>query len=71
MAIDNGVFRLHYKVIVFKFFTLNVLSRLHKVTVLLFILFSAMLTAKQYFGDPIDCMVSGVPSELLTSITNL
>ena len=32
---------------------------------MLFILFSAMLTAKQYFGDPIDCFVQGVPSGIV------
>jgi innexin len=40
VAIDNIVFRLHYKV-----------------TVFLFILFSLLVTAKQYFGDPIECHV--------------
>ena len=48
VAIDNAVFRLHYKG-----------------TVILLILFSAMLTAKQYFGDPIDCFVQGVPGDFL------
>ena len=32
---------------------------------MLFILFSAMLTAKQYFGDPIDCFVQGVLSGIV------
>eukprot|EP00091_Calanus_sinicus_P010951 TRINITY_DN2502_c0_g1_i1.p1 TRINITY_DN2502_c0_g1~~TRINITY_DN2502_c0_g1_i1.p1 ORF type:complete len:407 (+),score=75.11 TRINITY_DN2502_c0_g1_i1:99-1319(+) len=50
VAIDNEVFRLHYKV-----------------TVILFILFSGMLTAKQYFGDPIDCMVNGVPAKIVNT----
>ena len=48
VAIDNNVFRLHYKV-----------------TVILFILFTGMLTAKQYFGDPIDCFVQGIPCKLI------
>eukprot|EP00092_Neocalanus_flemingeri_P075251 GFUD01093199.1.p1 GENE.GFUD01093199.1~~GFUD01093199.1.p1 ORF type:complete len:449 (+),score=85.56 GFUD01093199.1:92-1348(+) len=50
VAIDNGVFRLHYKG-----------------TVILLILFSAMLTAKQYFGDPIDCLVQGVPASIVNT----
>ena len=33
-------------------------------TVIILVLFSAMLTAKQYFGDPIDCFVKGVPGEV-------
>jgi len=50
VAIDNTVFRLHYKG-----------------TVILLILFSAMLTAKQYFGDPIDCYVQGVPASIVNT----
>jgi len=50
VAIDNEVFRLHYKV-----------------SVILFIMFSAMLTAKQYFGDPIDCFVQGVPAKIVNT----
>ena len=26
-----------------------------------------MLTAKQYFGDPIDCFVSGVPAGIVNT----
>ena len=33
----------------------------------MFILFSAMLTGKQYFGDPIDCMVQGVPNSIVNT----
>jgi len=42
VAIDNEVFRLHYRF-----------------TVTLFVVFSAMLTAKQFFGDPITCHARG------------
>ena len=38
-----------------------------KVTFPLFILFSAMLTATQYFGNPIDCMVQGVPASIVNT----
>ncbi|XP_023341925.1 innexin inx2 [Eurytemora carolleeae] len=38
VAIDNFVFRLHYKI-----------------TVVMLLVFVAMVTAKQHFGDPIDC----------------
>ena len=34
-------------------------------SVMLFIMFSAMLTAKQYFGDPTDCFVQGVLSGIV------
>jgi len=52
VAIDNLVFRLHYKV-----------------TVILLVLFSAMLTAKQYFGDPIDCFTNdkNVPGKMVST----
>ena len=33
----------------------------------MFILFSAMLTATQYFGNPIDCMVQGVPNSIVNT----
>ncbi len=40
----------------------NVVFRLHyKATVVVFVTVSLLVTAKQYFGDPIDCMVDGVP----------
>jgi len=46
----------------------NLVFRLHyKVTLPMFILFSAMLTAKQYFGDPIDCFVQGVPTGIVNT----
>jgi len=50
IAIDNRVFRLHYKV-----------------TVPLLLFFSAILTAKQHFGDPIDCIVQEVPSSAMNT----
>ena len=46
----------------------NLVFRLHyKVTVPIFILFSAMLTAKQYFGDPIECSVKGVETNIVNT----
>jgi len=46
----------------------NYVFRLHyKLTFPLFILFSAMLTATQYFGNPIDCMVQGVPNSIVNT----
>jgi len=40
--------------------------RLHyKATVLFFITGSLLVTSGQYFGDPIDCIVDGVPSGLM------
>ena len=44
----------------------NVVFRLHyKATVIVFVAASLMITAKQYFGDPIDCMVDGVPGGIM------
>jgi len=41
-------------------------SRLHyKVTVLIFITGSLLVTSGQYIGDPIDCIVDGVPGGLM------
>jgi len=51
-----------------RFFTINSVQidnnvfRLHyKVTVIFLIVFSLMVTSRQYIGDPIDCVVDGVP----------
>ena len=39
-----------------------------QVTFPVFILFSAMLTTKQYFGDPIDCLtVQGLSSSMINT----
>ena len=44
----------------------NLIFRLHyKVTVMIFVAASLMVTSKQYIGDPIDCMVDGVPSRIM------
>ena len=46
----------------------NFVFRLHyKVTLPMFILFSAMLIAKQFFGDPIDCFVQGIPTGIVNT----
>lgn len=47
-AIDNNVFRLHYKA-----------------TVFVLIAASLLLTQKQYFGDPIDCISEHVDSGVM------
>lgn len=44
----------------------NTVFRLHyKATVVVFVVASLMCTARQYFGDPIDCMVDGVPGGIM------
>lgn len=48
VAIDNSVFRLHYKA-----------------TVIILVVASLLVTSSQYIGDPIDCMVDGVPQKLM------
>ncbi len=40
----------------------NTVFRLHyKVTFVILVTASLLVTSKQYFGDPIDCIVDGVP----------
>ena len=40
----------------------NNVFRLHyKATVLVFVTASLLVTSRQYIGDPIDCIVDGVP----------
>jgi len=48
VAIDNVVFRLHYKV-----------------TVATFLMFTVLITAKQFFGDPINCHVETLPASIV------
>ena len=44
----------------------NLVFRLHyKATIMVFVTASLMVTSKQYFGDPIDCMVEGVPGKIM------
>ena len=44
----------------------NVVFRLHyKATVIMFLTASLLVTSRQYFGDPIDCVVSGVPPKIM------
>ena len=44
----------------------NFCFRLHyKVTFLIFVTCSLLVSSKQYIGDPIDCMVDGVPDKLM------
>ena len=40
--------------------------RLHyKPTLIIFIVSSLLVTSRQYIGDPIDCIVAGVPSKIM------
>ncbi|QQP49391.1 Innexin [Caligus rogercresseyi] len=44
----------------------NNVFRLHyKATVVVFVAASLMVTSRQFFGDPIDCMVDGVPGDIM------
>lgn len=46
----------------------NTTFRLHyRVTFLFLVVASFLQTAKQYFGSPIDCDVSGVPGDLFNT----
>lgn len=46
----------------------NVVFRLHyKVTFLLFVSCSILVTAKQFFGEPIACIVDEIPKEVMNS----
>lgn len=44
----------------------NNIFRLHyKATVIVLVTFSIIVTSRQYIGDPIDCIVEGVPSNVM------
>jgi len=44
----------------------NSVFRLHyKATMFILVLFSLLVTQKQYFGDPIDCIVDRIPQEMM------
>ena len=44
----------------------NNVFRLHyKATVIIFVTASLFVTSRQYIGDPIDCMVDGVPGGIM------
>eukprot|EP00095_Tigriopus_kingsejongensis_P012189 maker-scaffold521_size146803-snap-gene-0.16 protein:Tk12189 transcript:maker-scaffold521_size146803-snap-gene-0.16-mRNA-1 annotation:"hypothetical protein DAPPUDRAFT_303789" len=44
----------------------NNIFRLHyKGTVIVFVLASLLVTSRQYIGDPIDCMVDGIPGGIM------
>ena len=64
---DNLVFRLHYKVMCITYAVSSLIFLLFKATLPLFILFSAMLTSKQYFGQPIECNSKGIPDSMINT----
>ena len=71
--IDNGVTALFDPVrkwIGFDQYTINslVLSLNTTVTVALFLIFSLIVTAQQFIGDPIDCIVEEVPAGTFVNI---
>lgn len=44
----------------------NNIFRLHyKATMFLLVAFSLLITQKQYFGDPIDCIVDGIDASIM------
>ncbi|XP_026821363.1 innexin inx2-like [Rhopalosiphum maidis] len=44
----------------------NIVFRLHyRATVLILLVCSILITSRQYFGDPIDCMVEGIPTNIM------
>lgn len=45
----------------------NVFRLHYKVTMVILVAFSMVITAKQYVGDPINCMVKGIPSHIMDS----
>ena len=60
VTIDNNVFRLHYKVS-FGIFHLQ-LTLTFQASVMVLTMATLLVTARQYIGDPIDCMVE-VPTQ--------
>ena len=60
VTIDNNVFRLHYKV---SFGTFHLqLTFTFQASVMVLTMATLLVTARQYIGDPIDCMVE-VPTQ--------
>lgn len=46
----------------------NLIFRLHyKFAFAIFVLFSMMNTAKQYFGSPIECLAQGIPPDVMNT----
>lgn len=45
----------------------NVFRLHYKVTTVILVAFSMVITGKQYVGDPINCMVKGIPSHIMDS----
>ncbi|XP_014215358.1 innexin inx2 [Copidosoma floridanum] len=44
----------------------NIVFKLHyKATFVILLAFSILVTSKQYFGDPIDCIVDEIPSDVM------
>ena len=61
VTIDNNVFRLHYKVS-FGTFHLQLTFTMPQASVMVLTMATLLVTARQYIGDPIDCMVE-VPTQ--------
>ena len=66
---DNVVFRMHYKVKPDQLGLIKLLKIIKTIqlTFPVLVLFSLMLTSTQYFGNPIDCTVSGVENKGLVN----
>ena len=66
ICIDNNVFRLHYKVLD-QWHQLLVGTDLSCVqaTFVILLTASALVTAKTYIGDPIDCIVEEIPQGVM------
>ena len=63
ICIDNNVFRLHYKVHT-AYLPPSPLPRVQATFVIL-LTASALVTAKTYIGDPIDCIVEEIPQGVM------
>ena len=63
LVVDNLVFRLHYRVIATHIMLFLIFHM--QLSLILLIIFSALLTAKQHFGNPIDCFVQGIPGGIV------
>ena len=46
-------------------FNSNVFRLHYKATLVVFVLASLLVTSRQYIGDPIDCIVDGVPGGIM------
>ncbi|XP_069936710.1 innexin inx2-like [Cherax quadricarinatus] len=66
-AVFNNVHKKYFKNIHTKDFHINniIFSLHYKITIIFLLIFCILITQKQYFGDPIDCVVNDIDSKVM------